>query len=100
MSSQSVNHTQDDTPLSPRYLSPVASPALYPHRSDMMMLEGLQTDVRVSSHGEPGLIENSINSMTGDHDQDGHPEHHHDDVVEHLDVIGMQDFIYSFTLPL
>jgi len=55
-----------------------------------MTLEGIQTHVRVSSHGEPGLVENSINSMTGGDDQDGHPEHHHDDVVEHLDVIGTQ----------
>ena len=60
--------------------------------------EGLQADVRVSSHREPGLIESSINSMASDHDQDGHPEHHHDDVVEHLDVIGIRDS--TFTLPL
>lgn len=99
-SSQLVNHAQGDTPLSPQYLSPVASPAhLYPRRSDIT-LEGLQTTVRVSSRGEPGLIESSINSMTGDNDQDGHPEHHHDDVVEHLDVIGMPNSIYSSTSPL
>lgn len=56
------------------------------------MLEGIQTDIRVSSHGEPGLIENSINSMAADNDQD---EHHHDDVVEHLDVIDPQIGAFS-----
>jgi len=93
-SPQLVNHAQDDAPVSPQYLTPVASPThLHPHRSDMMTLEGLQADVRVSSHRALGIIENSINSTTGDDDQDGHSEHHHDDVVEHLDVIGMQNFI-------
>ena len=66
----------------------------------MMTLEGIQAHDRVSSHGEPGFVENSINSMTGGDDRDGHPEHHHDDVVEHLDVIGMQNYIRSSILSL
>ncbi|KDR83644.1 hypothetical protein GALMADRAFT_56550 [Galerina marginata CBS 339.88] len=51
-----------------------------------MTIEGLQTDIQVSSHGEPGLVENSINLSHTDGDWEG--DHHHDDVVEHLDVIG------------
>lgn len=51
-----------------------------------MTLEGLQTDVRMSSLGEPGRIEQSINESMLDDEADR--EHHHDDVVDHLDVIG------------
>lgn len=52
----------------------------------MMTLEGMQTDLRMSSQGEPGLIEHSINlSHTED---EGDVDLHHDDVVDHLDVIG------------
>jgi len=83
-SSQVLNLAQDASPL---YLSPTTYPAhLHPHRGETRTLDGPQTNVRISSHGEPGLVENSISSITGDDDQ---PEHHHDDVVEHLDVIGM-----------
>ena len=97
-SSQVLNLAQDASPLSPQYLSPVTHPAqLHPHRGETITLDGPQTVVRISSHSEPGLIENSINSITSGDDQDGHPEHHHDDVVEHLDVIGTQH-IYSLVL--
>jgi hypothetical protein len=53
----------------------------------MMTHDGPQANVRISSHGEPGLVEHSINSIASEDDE--RPEHHHDDVVEHLDVIGM-----------
>ncbi|KAF8974464.1 hypothetical protein BDZ97DRAFT_25191 [Flammula alnicola] len=62
----------------------------YPHAGEMMTIEGLQTDLRMSSHGEPGLIENSINLSHTDGEDNEDTEHHHDDVVEHLDVIDPQ----------
>lgn len=52
-----------------------------------MTIEGLQTELRMASQGEPGLIANSINSHT-DGGDGADADHHHDDVVDHLDVIG------------
>ncbi|KAF8205070.1 hypothetical protein BJ912DRAFT_840380 [Pholiota molesta] len=59
-----------------------------------MTIEGLQTELRMASQGEPGLIENSINSHT-DGGDDADADHHHDDVVDHLDVIDSQIGAFS-----
>jgi len=62
----------------------------YNNLSAVHAMEGQQSDVR-SSHGDHGLVESSINlSFEGDLSNDGSDpfHHHHDDVVEHLDVIG------------
>ena len=48
------------------------------------------SDVRVPSHVDPGIAERSINtSLTTDDEDSQISGHHHDDVVEHLDVIGI-----------
>ncbi|KAF8165252.1 hypothetical protein B0H34DRAFT_688456 [Crassisporium funariophilum] len=75
--------------------SPNISPShTYPHSGEMIMMEGPQTDVMISSHGEPGIIESSINLPHTDVGKGtqylGNYDHHHDDVVEHLDAIDPQ----------
>jgi hypothetical protein len=55
---------------------------------EMMTIEGALTDVRVSSHVDPGIVESSIDISTDDEGSQ-FSGHHHDDVVEHLDVIGI-----------
>ncbi|KAF9476510.1 hypothetical protein BDN70DRAFT_812160 [Pholiota conissans] len=49
----------------------------------------------MSSQGEPGLIENSINLSHTDAGGDEDEDHHHDDVVDHLDVIDSQIAAFS-----
>ncbi|TFK43438.1 hypothetical protein BDQ12DRAFT_180030 [Crucibulum laeve] len=62
------------------------------HHDGIMTMEGAQADVVISSPGQPGIIESNL-SLPRSHD-DAHRfrelepnEHHHDDIVEHLDVI-------------
>ena len=57
-------------------------------------IEGALADVRVPSHVDPGIAESSINTDDEDSQFSGH---HHDDVVEHLDVIGI--FLFFFLSP-
>jgi hypothetical protein len=61
-------------------------------RGGMITLEGEQADVIVHSDGEPGAIGSALSlprSTGGQSFQDlMENEHHHDDIVEHLDVIG------------
>lgn len=54
---------------------------------EMMTIEGALTDVRAPSHVDPGIVESSTDISTDDEDSQ-FSGHHHDDVVEHLDVIG------------
>ena len=59
-------------------------------------IEGTLSDVRVPSHVDPGIAESSIN--TADDEDSQFSGHHHDDVVEHLDVIGkFPSFLSPFT---
>jgi hypothetical protein len=59
-------------------------------------IEGALSDVRVQSHVDPSIAESSINTAD---DEDSHfSGHHHDDVVEHLDVIGIFIFKSFFHL--
>lgn len=92
-SSQFWSPTEDAN--SPGLPSPVPSRTLsgaYPQAGGMVTLEGMQTDLRMSSQGEPGLIEHSINlSHTED---EGDVDLHHDDVVDHLDVIGKTAILF------
>jgi hypothetical protein len=85
---EDISTTGPATELATPSLSPAryASHA-YPRAGQTMTIEGLQTELRMASQGEPGLIENSINSHT-DGGDDADADHHHDDVVDHLDVIG------------
>jgi len=51
---------------------------------------------RMRSHGESARADSSINlSHGGDDLHDVRSTDHHDDVVEHLDVIGIRDSFYS-----
>lgn len=60
-------------------------------------IEGALSDVRVPSHVDPRIAESSINSsLTADDEDSQFSGHHHDDVVEHLDVIGI---FPSFLVP-
>lgn len=95
---------------SQRSISPVA----YHTENGMVTMEGQQTDYQMASNGEPGLIGSALslshsnialsqNSGIGgrgppsDISEDGH---HHDDIVEHLDVIGTLARSYISTAPL
>ncbi|KAF8913998.1 hypothetical protein CPB84DRAFT_1840763 [Gymnopilus junonius] len=90
-SSQLTSLAQGATPISARRTSTVpGSPSPYPNAGETLTIEGLQTDIRLASHGEPGRVESSINLPHIDGDENN--DHHHDDVVEHLDVIGMLHF--------
>jgi hypothetical protein len=61
-------------------------------RGGMITLEGEQADVVVRSDGEPGAIGSALSlphSTGGESFRDLIGDgHHHDDIVEHLDVIG------------
>lgn len=64
-----------------------------------MTIEGALTNVRVPSHIDPGFEESSIGiSLTNDDEDSQFSGHHHDEVVEHLDVIG--DFPFFSHLNL
>lgn len=88
-SSQFWGAEQDVDSLQPGVPSPSPSRSpnvAYPQAGQLVTLEGMQTDLRISSRGEPGLIEHSINLSHTEEEDD--VDHHHDDVVDHLDVIG------------
>lgn len=73
------------TASSPKDLYPTAEEQLQP-----VIAHGSQADLRLPVHTQPGLVERSLNEPTedGHTDPTQHRLHHHDDVVEHLDVIG------------
>lgn len=52
-------------------------------------IEGQQAFLRIHSHGDPGRVESSINLSQYGESEQADVDHHHDDVVEHLDVIGI-----------
>lgn len=79
-------HTSMD---SPRTTSPLR---MVPH-DGMVTMEGDQANVRITSDSDPGLIGSALSLPLSQDD----PTHirlvdaggnHHDDIVEHLDVIG------------
>ncbi|PPQ77440.1 LOW QUALITY PROTEIN: hypothetical protein CVT25_011022 [Psilocybe cyanescens] len=97
--SQLLSPTQENSPSVPSPLYPSSTPRLshlYPQASEMVTIGGLQTGLRLSSrlssNGELGLVENSINLSDMDEENE---DHHHDDVVEHLDVIDSQVGVIS-----
>ena len=55
-------------------------------------IEDALSDVRVPSHVDPRIAESSIN--TADDEDSQISGHHHDDVVEHLDVIGISPLFF------
>lgn len=58
--------------------------------SDMVTVEGASADVRLPAQGTDQSLIGSALSLTSTR-QSTNPfgdEHHHDDIVEHLDVIG------------
>ncbi|KAF5387704.1 hypothetical protein D9615_000499 [Tricholomella constricta] len=81
--------TDNDSEIS---IEQTASPLLMVPRDGMVMMDGPQAEVIMRSNGEPGVIGSAL-SVT-DSDGDARrlllPSVHHDDVVEHLDVIDPQ----------
>lgn len=74
---------------------------------DMISLEGPQTDVLVPrTENGPGRVESSLSlpgserSDYADYDNNDDGEHHPDDIVEHLDVIGTSCCTMLCTLKL
>lgn len=59
-------------------------------RSDMVSIEGRQEDILVPADPghEPGRLGSAL-SIRPEDARDPFEEHHHDDIVEHLDVIGV-----------
>lgn len=55
--------------------------------TDLITMEGLQADIFLPNDGESGLIGGALNLPGPEGTVDGSQEHH-DDIVEHLDVIG------------
>jgi hypothetical protein len=62
-------------------------------RSGRVMLEGSQVDVSIPKDGRPGILESqlSLSSLASNPFRNASQNslHHEDDIVEHLDVIGM-----------
>ncbi|KAG5639269.1 hypothetical protein H0H81_004930 [Sphagnurus paluster] len=79
-----------------------ASPLLVVTRDGMVTLEGSQADILMPSNGEHGVIGSAL-SLPGS-ENEAHsfvlPDVHHDDVVEHLDVIGKYFKIPSCIMSL
>lgn len=61
-------------------------------RRSPVVIEGSQADVVVEGEGtgEPGILGSALSLPHSDL-FDTEEEHHHDDIVEHLDVIGIVD---------
>lgn len=80
--------------------SRTASPLLVAHNG-MVTMEGSQADIRIRASGERGRIDSAIN-LPNAHLDATHmrlvdsSETHHDDIVEHLDVIG--EFYVSLSI--
>lgn len=82
----------DQGSQTPHTLSP-QTPHLVPHYAMMSMEGSEEADVFVRSAGEPGWVNSALSSPHSHNDEGGtglktDEDHHHDDVVEHLDVIG------------
>ncbi|KAI0723244.1 hypothetical protein C8Q76DRAFT_722203 [Earliella scabrosa] len=97
---------QARTSLTHRQEMPVAGPSqthpqngtyhgLLHRHTDTYSVEGQQAELRVPTEGDQGLEGSQVNLALGrlgpDYDQDeSMSPHHHDDIVEHLDVIDPQ----------
>ena len=70
------------------------------NRSDMISLEGYQENILIPAEPgrEPGRISRALSNQSSERD-DPFEEHHHDDIVEHLDVIGMAPEPCTHTVP-
>ncbi|KAG5648970.1 hypothetical protein DXG03_000319 [Asterophora parasitica] len=82
--------TDDNSDISGGRASPLL---MVPRESNgMIMMDGLQADVMMRYNGEPGVIGSalSLTDSNGEHDNLLAEGVHHDDVVEHLDVIDPQ----------
>ncbi|KAE9397111.1 hypothetical protein BT96DRAFT_996076 [Gymnopus androsaceus JB14] len=61
-----------------------------PVGSGVVTLEGEAVDVQVSGGGEPGRIDSALSLSSYNDPEISELDHHHDDIVEHLDVIDPQ----------
>lgn len=53
------------------------------------MLEGRREDIIVPGEGEQiGRVESALSHVDGDEEGSVFGDHHEDDIVEHLDVVG------------
>ena len=95
-SSRVYAHCINNTSRNSQHLQPPSNPLLVSNTkftptsnvdnaSTSQEIEGALSDVRIPSH-VPRIAESSINTANEDSQFSGH---HHDDVVEHLDVIGI-----------
>lgn len=57
--------------------------------SAVVMLEGENVDVQVPGDDEPGRIDSTLSFSSYNDPEHSGRDHHHDDIVEHLDVIGV-----------
>ncbi len=92
----SLNRRQEpETPVagpSQTRESNITQQSLLHRHGDTYSVEGQQAELRVPTEGSQGLEGSQVNLALGEldgYDNDGTTErHHHDDIVEHLDVIG------------
>ena len=79
------NSLHSQPPLSPLLSNTKSKPTSnQDNTTTSQEIEGVLPDVRVTSHVDPSIVESSFD------DEDSQISgHHHDDVVEHLDVIGI-----------
>jgi len=66
-------------------------------RSGMIELEGDQADILVPSDTQGGAVGSALN-LTRYHESQADEDEHHDEIVEHLDVIGMDQSL-AWVLP-
>ncbi|KAG1752692.1 uncharacterized protein EDB91DRAFT_1195701 [Suillus paluster] len=84
--------------VSPLPLSCYGPPAADGHgtiRERTLRLQGSRTDILVHSQsdvGTPGIVGSALGLLQSQQ-LDGSDVHHHDDIVDHLDVIGIIEFL-------
>ncbi|KAF9534219.1 hypothetical protein CPB83DRAFT_843880 [Crepidotus variabilis] len=72
-----------------------AGPYGYTPKAETHDIEGQSAVLRLRSHGDPGRVESSINLSHYEDGEQVDPDHHHDDVVENLDVIDPQVGVFA-----
>lgn len=66
-----------------------SSNAQYPTHDGLVTIEGENADIVVRGDGRPGRVGSALSlSTTDEFGVVENDDHHHDDIVEHLDVIG------------
>ncbi|PPQ99078.1 hypothetical protein CVT24_003638 [Panaeolus cyanescens] len=81
----------------PKAASPTDNHPTTEEQLQPVIVHGSHADLRLSAHSYPGLVERSLNEPTDERPLDSTRDHlhHHDDIVEHLDVIDSQVAVVS-----